>query len=340
MTKEDIKNYLQGTKASKKLIQMPAVMERIYACLAVDEGSLYEGLVGNSYGIKQELYKIYLYATDDGDIELNDGITSRIFKEKSDGRAVYINRDENGYTLDEMGEYTIDQYGMDERFEGKDNFVIERTEKGTIKVGEMELQDNGSAILNSYQLLLEENPHKSFDENRDKLYREYPETDKWFEMKGQDKLAGLKQQTLPGMGFEDEYIMPDQDTPVAPQDEIDEKDARIEQMENEIELLLKENNNLRASSEQIRKTSQDIENENILLKDSNVKLTAENARLSNENSDLRERNTKLHKMLQQALELCDRVKHSFVGKLFFGKDVKRLGMITDGSEQPKQQQER
>lgn len=61
-----------------------------------------------------------------------------------------------------------------------------------------------------------------------------------------------------------------------------------------------------------------------VLTEQGHKLISENKELKSTNEELRSEKTKLQNMLNRALELCERVKQSKIGRIFFRKQLRAL----------------
>lgn len=178
MKREEIKNILFEMGASARLLEMPAVMERIY-----------------NYYInysEQELRKT-INIGQNGEIEckINDEHDDiiRKFSEAKNGEAIYENNEIDG--IEQSGTYLIDKYGMDRFFKDDANPLFEkecsvlRNTDRTIEVnGSRSLEeDQGDPILNyNNYTVLKENFSRTigWEANKDFLTKYYPITKEWF----------------------------------------------------------------------------------------------------------------------------------------------------------------
>ena len=349
MTKDELCNYLIANGASSDLMQKPAVMERIYACFDVD--SDYGLVTGNFYQALNSLSES-VKVDEDGNIIVNDGVNSRIFKRLPNNEASYTNNDESGYSIDEPGEYIIDKYGMDKKFRSTDNHSITRKEDGTIDADGLTLNDNGSPLLNLYDLL-NSTPEKTWKKNKKTITKRYERTENWFK----DRERRVKEEN------EKSHTDKGEDSSNEP---IKELDKRIQQLQAENEALQAENIKIKNNSvpkeeiDNLKKQKRKVEIEKTIIKaqseeqkESNRKLTEQNTEQTKQNQQLKaqieqqrieiqslkNRNQNLQRMLNQTLNFCEIVRNSFWGKLFFKGKLKQLpaGEQTN-NEKPKEEE--
>ena len=259
MKREEIKEILFKMGASTKLLEMPAVMERIY----------------NYYiNYSEEKLRKEIKIGPNGDIECkkNDekNTTKRKFYIDDDGTVIYENFDER--ENEAQGTYIIDEFGMDRTFFdyslslfGLEYSLVREKDGISINRGAAFVEDQGDPILNyfNYTTLGEKSTRSiGFEGNRDFLTKNYPITRGWFEIR-------------------------DGKTP--------EKTERVETIEynEEVENL---KNRIKTMEEQHK----------------------------DEINKLREEKETLQHMLKRTLEVCEAVKNSTLGKLFFRNKLKEL----------------
>lgn len=342
MTKEDILDYLTKNGASSSLINKPAVMERIYACFDID--STYGLITGSLYEIQDELQNA-INIDADGNITLSSGTNKRKFKKAPNNKVLYINNDESGYSIDELGEYLIDKYGMDRSYSNGEDFSVSRESDGTVSINGLKVEDNGSPILNPFDLTNGDN-EKSWKKNREYISNTYPEVKKWYEEK-ESQLDTDKEKTS--------------------RTEPDIEPESNEQLQDEIKRLKAENSSLREENQSLKQTTipkteadsirtekRRLEIERNILKTQNeeqkssysdlskqfqeqkmqnTKLQAENEQQKQEIQGLMARNQNLQRMLKQTLDFCESVRNSFLGRFFFGSKLKQLPEGTQTQEQ-------
>jgi len=273
MKRKEIKDLLVELGASPRLLEMPAVMERIYNyCIDYGEEELKKEI---NIGPNGEIE----YKNNDMLEKYSEGIIRR-FKETENGEAIFENFEQNG--IEQSGQYFIDKYGMDRMFKDDSNQLFEkgcsvsRTEEGTLVLngGDKVTDDQGDPILNyNNYTVLRENASRTigWEGNKDFLIKYYPITREWFTVR--EKIIEKDQEESVGIGEEEN---------------------------SEVEIL---RNRIRTIEENYKK---EIE-----------KLTVENDKLKGEK-------TLLQTMLKRTLEVCESVKRSPLGKIFFGRKLKQL----------------
>lgn len=195
MKRQKIKEILLDMGASAKLLEMPAVMERIYNYyIDFTEDRLRKEInIGPNGEIecKVDISKMY-----------PDGVMGR-FSATENGGAVYEKYGRDDRLGGELaGKYFIDEFGMDREFISRYEPLFEvesrvtRTEDGTIDVnrGERVVEDQGDPILNysNYTLLREKFSRTiGWEGNKDFLTKYYPITKQWFEMR-----EGVREETV------------------------------------------------------------------------------------------------------------------------------------------------
>ncbi|MBR3325607.1 MAG: hypothetical protein IKG14_06175 [Clostridia bacterium] len=334
MTKEELKNYLTEKGASTVLMQKPAIMERIYSCFDID--SAYGLITGNFYETIKSLPEA-ITVDQEGNITINSGINTRIFKQAPNNEAIYINEDKSGYSIDEEGEYTIDKYGMDKAYSNGSDHIAKREENGTVEIDGVKVADNGSPILNLYDLV-NSNQKKAWYKNKTEITNNYPTTKEWYirkekQVKGkqneqkqskqgeQEHKLNYKQKNETSLLESQNYELIKENAelkrPLVPKEQVEE--LKIEKRRSEIERNIykeqvKEQKN---KNSQLTQLFQEQTNKN-------QRLEEENEKQKQEIQSLKERNYKLQTMLKQTLDFCESVRNSFLGRFFFGSKLKQL----------------
>ena len=270
MKRKEIKEVLLELGASLKLLEMPAVMERIY----------------NYYiNYSEEAFRKEVNVGPNGEIiceKGNYGDTKRIFKETEDGEAVFENHVRDGKE-ERKGEYFIDKFGMDKIFREyceplfEKDCIVSRTEERTLIIngGKLVVEDQGDPILNYNNFtVFRENASRTigWEGNKDFLTKYYPITKEWF----------------------------------AAREGIIEKEQEEE----------KENKEIEPNSE--------VENLKNRIKTIEVQHEKEIDSLGKERDELKKEKEQLQTMLKRTLEVCESVKRSPLGKMFFGRKLKQL----------------
>lgn len=348
MTKDDVKKYLIENGASEILIQMPAVMERIYSYFETIPESMYSGYTGtiiSMNGLLPKQFRKLLVVEPDGNITIRNGADTRKFEIRPEGEAVYINEDEGIMGIDENGEYKIDKYGMDKSFEGKDGVIVFRNDKGRIIGKIQEFADDGSPILNA-GYYLERRPNrddelnKMWEVNREELITNYPNTIKWFELRETSKQAEYQEQDdeIVITGLVDDFTdqidipMPEEKKSHNKKKIGDEKskDEIIENLqrrdeENSETIITLRNTNQRKDEiiEELEQQNFDKDEQIRNLQTETEEREQRIADLQTRNSSLQERNTKLQQMLSIALNKLQQIKSSIFGRFFFTKEERK-----------------
>lgn len=194
MKRQEIKDILFEMGASTKMLEMPAVMERIYNYY-IDE---------NEKTIREEIN-----IGPNGEIECKiddkynrypNGVKRGFYIEKN-GECVFVNNEQNGTELG--GRYFIDEFGMDRMFTDDYALIdhectVERTEKGTVEVngGVVVQEDQGDPILNysNYTVLKVKSSRTiGWEGNKDFLTKYYPITKEWFEIREGIRTQDIKE---------------------------------------------------------------------------------------------------------------------------------------------------
>ncbi len=203
----------------------------------------------------------------------------------------------------------IDKYGMDSEFSAgndlyysisvarQDNrqLLVESHNEGTATIDKNYVQDSGDAILNysNYTILkIGATPTFGWEQNKAYLTREYPITKEWFEQKEK-------------MGQENNL-----------NNEIEEKEK--------IDFASEKN----TPEQKIVETATRIEIQEELIHE----LQDANQILKKENGELIAKNMRLQKMLDAALEVCDNIKKSKAGKIFFKTQLRNMPESNEGME--------
>lgn len=358
MTKDDIKKYLKENGTSDILIQMPAVMERVYSYFETVPESIYSGYTGTIIpmgGLLPKQLKKMLLVETNGNITIKNGADIRRFEVRPDGEAVYINADSGIMGIDEIGEYQIDKYGMDKSFEGNDGIRVTRTDNGRITGKKQEFVDDGSPILNA-GYFMDKRPSRdsekdeAWEVNKDEITSNYPNTKEWYDAREDSrKNRDNRQEEIVIRGLVEDRTdklnipMP-KEIEKKNNDDSKEKDATISYLQKKD----KENGEtiitLRNSNQQKEERIEELERQND-EKDAQIQELQEEtlereqriADLQTRNSSLQERNTKLQQMLTTALNKLQQIKSSIFGRFFFTKeerrDAKKAKKLTDGTEQ-------
>lgn len=329
MTKEEIKSYLLEKGASNDLLLKPAVFERILACF--DANSYYGVITGNFYEIVKPLSQV-LSVDENGNITINDGVNSRVFKRMPNNQALYINNDESGFSIDEQGEYLIDKYGMDIKFTDINGETIERKENGKIGADEFEFLDNGSPIINTYDLLNSKDD-KAWIRNRKEVVKRYPTALQWFikrekmmpnraetsnkNVNGKVKELNERINKLVEENKKLKEEISNLKRNTVPKEELDT--LKIEKRKTEIE-----RNILKIQKQEAGEKNEKLTKKNQEQLSQNDQLMMEKQQLEQDILNLKTRNQNLQKMLQQTLAFCKMVQSSLLGKFFFGRKLKQL----------------
>lgn len=257
MKRKQIKDILFEMGASTKLLEMPAVMERIY----------------NYYiDYSEEELRKEINIGSNGEIECkaNDrhNSTKRRFCIEENGEVVFENFERD--SIESNGRYFIDEFGMDRKFVDdslvifEKEYSLERTQEGIKINGSKEvIEDQGDPILNYFNYtVLKEGFSRTigFEGNRDFLIKNYPITRGWFEIR--------------------EGIRTEENV------ENSEHNEEVENLKNRIKTMEEQH--------------------------------------KGEMKKLREEKESLQRMLKKTLEVCESVKRSPLGKLFFGRKLKEL----------------
>ena len=344
MTKEEIKNYLIENGANILLTRMPAIMERIYACFEVD--SEYNLITGSFYEMNSNLSKS-IKIDFDGNITVNDGLNTRVFKTMPNGGAKYINKDETGNSIDEPGEYIIDNMGMDKSYSNGSDHNVKREEDGTVDIDGLSITDNGSPILNLYDLLNSKS-EKTWKKNRSYLTKEYSNTREWFEQKEQkfeksketDIESKLDQDTSENHEISDliskyERLKRENEDfrrNTVPKKEFNKLKTEKRRAEIEKNILKSQRDEQRASNGQLEKQKKE---QQIVI----TNLQDENQKNKQEIQKLKSSNQNLQMMLKTTLDFCESVRNSFLGRVFFGNKLKQLPRGTQTQEQSSNNQQ-
>ena len=261
MNRKEIKDILFEMGASSRLLEMPAIMERIYNYyIDYSEDELKKEIkIGPNGEIECK--------TDNHYNKYTNGII-RKFSEIEKGEAVFENYEQQG--IEQKGKYYIDKFGMDKMFTSDSNPLFEqectvvRTTEGMIEVnrGRKVIEDQGDPILNyNNYTVLKQNSSRTIgvDGNRKFLTKYYPITREWFEIR-----EGIKiEETI-----------------------VDEHNDEVKGLENRIRTIEEQH------KEEINKIIEEKE--------------------------------MLQRMLKRTLNVCEEVKRSALGKIFFGKKLKEL----------------
>ena len=343
MTKEEIKKFLIENGANDSLTKMPTIMERIYACFDID--SEYNLITGNFYEMNSNLSETATIDFD-GNITLNDGLNTRIFKTMPNGEAIYINKDETGYSIDEQGEYLIDESGMDISYSNGSDHTANRKDDGTVDVDGISIKDNGTPILNLYDLL-NSKVNKKWEKNKNYLINEYPITKKWFEQKEQQFDASSKKGKQPKSNQHNnnsetnelkaryERLKKENEDlrrNTVPKKEYDKLRTEKRRVEIEKNIFKSQSDEQRTSNEQLEKQRKE---QQVLI----TNLQAENEKNKQETQRLKASNQNLQRMLKTTLEFCESVRNSFLGRVFFGNKLKKLPSGTQTQEQSSNKKE-
>lgn len=358
MTKEDIKNYLIDRGASRNLLRMPAVMERIYSYFEVTPESRYSGYMGTiipMYGMLPRKLSRTLKVGSNGSISIKMDDDERIFEERPNGEAVYINNDNGIMGIDEQGEYLIDEFGMDKGFRGLDGFYIERRTNGTILSNNIVFEDDGSPILIAGyydRRVIQRNDEEiqdNWEENKTELIETYPQVAQWFE----DRETHRKKRQMERindelvMSFEKDDDTIDIDSDVgdselaeenkALRSERDELKDKLADREDTIEQLQQRDKENGETIVELKANNRKKDEEISMLQQENAEKEERIDDLQTRNSNLQERNTKLQAMLSKALEKLQQIKSSIFGRFFFTKEerleAKKAKKLPAGKEE-------
>ena len=198
MTRNELKTKLEEMGVNLELLDMPAVMERLYFMFDVEDKGPYQVeevekivLDGEHYSRVEDAVKL----DDEGNIMLmaKDGShIGRFSKDPFGEGATFVNENYYGAI------YYIDKFGMDKGFriysldEDYVSFTLERTDDGRFIIdglGNKVVADDGRPIMN-YQEIKEEyefgrlrNALPSMRENREFLMPQYPSVSRWYDEK-------------------------------------------------------------------------------------------------------------------------------------------------------------
>ena len=353
MTKDDIKKYLIENGASEVLIQMPAVMERIYSYFEATPESIYSGYTGtisSMSGLLPRQFGRMLIVKPDGSITIKNGVDIRRFEERPNGEAVYFNDDQGIMGIDEAGEYQIDRYGMDKSFLGKHGGNVTRTEVGTIKSKDQEYQDDGSPIINvGYYVESRDKSDEDFRKNwlvnKNEIVENYHNSRKWFEDREphiKDRFKRMQDDEIIISGLVEDRA--DRIKIPSPNDVFEDNASQeLKKKDETIELLQKRDTEngetivrLRNSNEEKDRRIEDLQQQNE-EKDAQImelqRGTAERderiADLQTRNSSLQERNKKLQEMLTTSLNKLQQIKSSMFGRFFFTKEERKIRKLPE-----------
>ena len=196
MTRDELKAKLEEMGVSIDLLEMPAVMERLYFMFDVEEQGPYQVeevdkivLDGENYSRIEDVIKL----DEEGNMMLKakDGSSiGRFSKDPYGDGATFVNENYYGAI------YYIDKYGMDKGFlirppvgGGAAQASIDRTDEGKFVIDGMDqkfIPDDGRPIIN-YQDIKNEfdfekfrNALPSMSDNREFLLPKYPSVGRWF----------------------------------------------------------------------------------------------------------------------------------------------------------------
>ena len=361
MTKDDIKKYLTEKGASEVLIQMPAVMERIYSYFEATPESIYSGYTGtisSMSGLLPRQFGRMLIVRPDGSITIKNGLDIRRFEERPNNEAVYYNDDQGIMGIDETGEYQIDKYGMDKGFVGKHGGKVTRSDKGTIKVKDQEYQDDGSPILNVGYYSESRNKdnedlQRSWLTNKNEIIENYPNSEKWFEEREphikdrfnrmQDEeiiISGLVEDRADRIDIPSPNEVSLADSTQKLKDELKDKDETIEILQKRdkengetIVTLRQSNEEKDKRIEELQQQNEDREAQIRELQSETTERDERIADLQTRNSSLQERNKKLQDMLSTALNKLQQIKSSIFGRFFFTKEERKAKKLPEGIDQ-------
>lgn len=196
LTREEVKNELLQRGVNPKMLEMPAVMERMYgvvSSLTLDE-------------MKKKMDS-FVRVEQDGSFKMAKNYSaSAVFSIKEDGKAVIYGfpyDDSVIYTSEEgieVGYYDGDEMGRFSQTSRKDGKIEKGSgNNGTGALSTTTFLDSGSWSILSQGPKMEENALldgekalASFDAEAEKVMEEYPGTRSWYE-KTRSELAGVIQ---------------------------------------------------------------------------------------------------------------------------------------------------
>jgi hypothetical protein len=275
MNRNEIREKLINLGASPKLLEMPAVMERLY-CYYIDRDDFGSDI---EIGFNGEII-IKVDEHGNGKFEI-----TKKFEELEEGGARFINLSKSIDFFEQTGkvgvEYYIDEYGMDiKSYEsllgsGADPITILRTEDGFIEInGKKICRDHGDVILMNGERTF------GWEMNKLLLTTYYPKTKEWFERRERNIGKSVTEETI--------------------------EESRPEQQEENIEITSMKNR-----LDTLKKKYEEMEEKNATL--------------------IKEKET-LQSMLKTALSVCEKIKNSRIGKIFFRGDLKQLPRPSDDHE--------
>ena len=358
MTKDDIKKYLTEKGASETLLRMPAVMERIYSYFEVMPESSYSGYMGTiipMYGMLPKELARTMKVDSNGSITIRMDDDERIFEERQNGEAAYINNDNGIMGIDEQGEYLIDQFGMDKSFKGRGGAIVERRSNGTIFCDNRVFEDDGSPLL-SAGYYNSESQQRDDDEiqeqwklNKTELTEYYPQVVQWFDdretHRQKRQMERINDELI--MSFErpettrdsksdggDSELVAENEELRSERDELKDKLADREETIEQLQQRDKENSE---TIVELREDNRKKDEEISMLQQENSEKEERIDDLQTRNSSLQERNTKLQGMLSKALDKLQQIKSSIFGRFFFTKEerleAKKAKKLPAGKEE-------
>ena len=181
MKKDELKRFLLDLGISPKLLEMPAIMERLYPLLKDKTAEEIKSEV-----LLKDSGKLVKLSTDD-----------MVFKDL--GEEVQLQMIDHAHSNDKQV-YIINKYGMDEHaYCGVGDELIglstslHRTTDGQLELIGMQghtskVPDNGSAILDYYEYTtLGTRSPLEWEDNKRYLTENYPITREWFELQEKSK---------------------------------------------------------------------------------------------------------------------------------------------------------
>lgn len=195
LTRDEIRNELLERKVNEKLVQMPAVMERMY-----------EALSDLTLEDMKKNIDDFLSVEQNGSFKIND--SKALFSIREDGSAVVsgipyedsiIHVNKEGI---EVAYEDGDWMGRFSQISRKDGRIVKGSgNNGTGSLSETTYLDAGSwsilsqgAKIDEFGIIDEQSAISSFDTEAQKVMQEYPETSSWYE-KARTKLLGVIQDT-------------------------------------------------------------------------------------------------------------------------------------------------
>ena len=240
MKRKEIKKVLKVLGISEKLIEMPAVMERIYRKLERNSKEEIIDLVSISDGGKKVVVgkELKFIELENGEVKCGDSII-------------------------------IDKYGMDKSYAEEDMFssssYMTRTDKRQIKIGsygninatEILVEDDGDAILNYYNYtMLKEGSTPTLGWEGNKLYltQAYPITKEWFRQREEEK------ETSEDVMHEENESMEDKLNEQATMQTIEDLVEQTKEQKEIIRMLEEKQEELKAENTELKDKNRKLQN--------------------------------------------------------------------------------